>query len=62
MSNHFQDKTLKKSILKIRKLRSRKLFLKCKSQNLINTVVRYLHKEKDVKKTVERKICKVRVF
>ena len=38
------------------------LFLKAKSQNLINTVVRCLHKKKDVKKTVKRKICKVRVF
>ena len=46
------------------KKKSRKLclFLKAKSQNLINTVVRCLHKEKDVKKTVKRKICKVRVF
>ena len=45
------------------KKKSRKLclFLKAKSQNLINTVVRCLHKEKDVKKTV-RKICKVRFF
>ena len=32
------------------------LFLKAKSQNLINTVVRCLHKEKDIKKTVKRKI------
>ena len=38
------------------------LFLKAKSQNLINTIIRCLHKEKDVKKTVMRKICKVRVF
>ena len=46
------------------KKKSRKLclFLKAKSQNLINTVVRCLHKEKDVKKTVKRKIGKVRVF
>ena len=46
------------------KKKSRKLclFLKAKSQNLINTVVRYLHKEKSVKKTVKRNICKVRVF
>ena len=44
------------------KKKSRKLFLKAKSQNLINTVVRCLHKEKDVKKTVKRKICKVRVL
>ena len=35
------------------KKKSRKLclFLKAKSQNLINTVARCLHKEKDVKKT-----------
>ena len=35
------------------KKQSRKLylFLKAKSQNLINTVARCLHKEKDVKKT-----------
>ena len=46
------------------KKKSRKLclFLKAKSQNLINTVVRCLHKEKDVKKTVKRKTGKVRVF
>ena len=46
------------------KKKSRKLclFLKAKSQNLINTVVRCLHKEKDVKKTVKRKIGKVRVL
>ena len=46
------------------KKKSRKLclFLKAKSQNLINTVVRCLHKETDVKKTVKRKIFKVRVF
>ena len=47
------------------KKKSRKLclFLKAKSQNLINTVVRCLHKEKDVKKICKkRKICKVRVF
>ena len=46
------------------KKKSRKLclFLKAKSQNLINTVVRCLHKEKVVKKTVKRKICKIRVF
>ena len=46
------------------KKKSRKLclFLKAKGQNLINTIVRCLHKEKDVKKTVKRKICKVRVF
>ena len=45
------------------KKKSRKscLFLKPKV-NLINTVVRCLHKEKDVKKTVKRKICKARVF
>ena len=42
------------------KTKSRKmcLFLKTKSQNLVNTVVRCLHKEKNVKKTVKRKICK----
>ena len=46
------------------KKKSRKLclLLKAKSQNLINTVVRCLHKEKDVKKTVKRKIGKARVF
>ena len=38
------------------------LLLKAKSQNLINTVVRCLHKEKAVKKTIKRKICKLRVF
>ena len=38
------------------------LFLKTKSQNLINTVARCLHKEKDVKKTVKRKIFKVKRF
>ena len=46
------------------KKNSRKLclLLKSKSQDLINTVVRCLHKEKDVKKTIKRKICKVKVF
>ena len=46
------------------KKKSRKLclFLKAKGQNLINTIVYCLHKEKDVKKSVKRKICKVRVF
>ena len=46
------------------KKKSRKLclFLKVKSQNLINTVACCLHKEKDVKKTVKRKIGKVRFF
>ena len=46
------------------KKKSRKLclLLKSKSQDLINTVVRCLHKEKDVKKTIKRKICKVKVF
>ena len=45
-------------------IKSRKLclFLKAKSQYLIITVVRCLHKEKDVTKTVKRKICKVKVF
>ena len=45
------------------KKKSRKscLFLKAKSQNLINTVVRCFHKDKD-KKTIKRKICRVRVF
>ena len=38
------------------------LFSKAESQNLINTVVRCLHKEKDVKETVKRKLCKVKVF
>ena len=37
------------------------LLLKAKSQNL-STVVLCLHKEKDVKKTVKKKIGKVRVF
>ena len=39
------------------KKKSRKLclFLKAKSQNLINTVARCLHKEKDVKKTASEK-------
>ena len=45
-----------------KKCRKLNLFLKTKSQNLISTVVRCLHKEKDVKKTVTRKICKARVF
>ena len=72
MSNHFQNKILKKKInirnIKMKlpvalfKKKSRKLFLKAKSQNLINTVVRCLHKDKDGKKTVKRKICKVRVL
>ena len=47
------------------KKKSRKscLFLKAKNQNLINTVVCCLHKEKDEKKICKkRKICKVRVF
>ena len=39
-----------------------RLLLTTKSQNLISTVVRCLNKEKDVKKTVKRKICTVRVF
>ena len=44
------------------KKRSKKLYLllKAKSQNLIN--VRCLHKQKDVKKTVKRKIGTVRAF
>ena len=46
-----------------KKARKLCLFLKAKSQNLINTVVRCLHKEKDVKKICKkRKICKVGVF
>ena len=46
------------------KIKSRKLclFLKAKSHFLINTVVCCLHKKKDVTKTVERKICTVKVF
>ena len=46
------------------KKKSRKLclFLKAKSQNFINVIVYCLHKEKDVKKSVKWKICKVRVF
>ena len=53
-----------KSSVALFKKKRRKLclFLKVKSQNLINTVVRCLLKGKDVKKTVKRKICKVRVF
>ena len=73
MSNHLQNKILKKIYIKnikmkppvaLFKKKSRKLclLLKAKSQNLINTVVRCLHKEKDVKKTVKRKISKARVF
>ena len=75
MSNHFQNKIKKKKKISIKniemkssvalfKKKRRKLclFLKVKSQNLINTVVRCLLKGKDVKKTVKRKICKVRVF
>ena len=75
MSNSLSDfKILKKSISKILKWnhlllylkrrvgRELCLLLKAKSQNLINTGVRCLHKKKDVKKTVKRKICKVRVF
>ena len=48
--------------LKRRVGRKLRLFLKAKSQNLINTGVRCLHKKKDVKKTVKRKIFNVRVF
>ena len=46
------------------KKKSRKLclFLKAKKQNLIKRVVHCLHKEKDVKKTIKRKICEARVF
>ena len=46
------------------KKKSRKLclLLKTKSQNLINTVVRSLDNQKDVKKTAKRKISKVRAF
>ena len=46
------------------KKKSRKIVFvfKSQNQNLINTVVRCLHKAKDVKKTVKRKTCKVRVF
>ena len=73
MSNHFQNKIFKKFYIKnikmkppvaLFKRKSRKLclLLRAKSQNLINTVVRCLHKEKDVKKSVKRKISKVRVF
>ena len=44
--------------------KSKKLFLLLKSRKskILSTVVRCLHKEKDVKKTVKRKIGKVRVF
>ena len=38
------------------------LFLKAKSQNLINTFVRCLHKERDVNKTVKKKISKGKSF
>ena len=38
------------------------LFLKAKSQNLIKSAERCLCKEKDVKKTVKRKIVKTKVF
>ena len=69
LSNPFQNKINIKNIkmkppVALFKKKSRKLclFLKAKSQNLINTVVRCLHKEKDVKKTVKRKIDEVRVF
>ena len=66
MSNHCQNKILKKINIKIIKMKppvtlfkkkSKKLYLllKAKSQNLIK-VVRGLHKEKDVKTTVKRKI------
>ena len=45
------------------KKKSRKscLFLKAKSQNLMSRVVRCLHKDTD-KKTIKRKISRVRVF
>ena len=73
MSNHFQNKIKKKSNIKnikmkppvaLFKKKSRKLclFLKAKSLNLISTVVCCLHKEKYIKETVKREICKVRVF
>ena len=73
MSNHLQNRILKKIYIKnikmkppvaLFKKKSRKLclLLKAESQNLINTVVRCLHKEKDVKETVKRKLCKVKVF
>ena len=39
-----------------KKARKLSLFLKAKSQNLINTVVSCLHKEKDVKKTVKGRV------
>ena len=63
MSNHFQNKIFKKINIKNVKMRQpvalfkkkrRKLclFLKAKSQNLINTVALCLHKEKDVKETL----------
>ena len=72
MSNYFENKIFKKIKIKnikkkppvaLLKKKSRKLclFLKAKSQNL-NTVVRCLHNEKDVKKTVKRKICMLRIF
>ena len=54
---------MKLSVALFKKNRGRLcLLLKAKSQNLISTVVRCLNKEKDVKKNIKRKICKVRVF
>ena len=70
MSNHkilkvnIKDIKMKPPVAQFKK-KSKKLclFLKAKSQNLIlSTVVCSSHKEKDVKKTVRRKIGKTRVF
>ena len=60
---NFKNIKMKPPVALFKKKRRKScLFLKGISQNLINTVVRCLHKEKDVKKTVKRKIGKVRVF
>ena len=53
---------IKPLVALFKKSRKLCLFLKAKRQNLINTVACCLHKEKEVKKTVKGKICKVRVF
>ena len=38
------------------------LVIKSQKSKILSTVVLCLHKEKDIKKTVKRKIGKVRVF
>ena len=58
----FKKKSRKTGACFARIVQELRLFLKAKSQNLINTVARCLHKEKDVKKTAKRKIFKVRDF